>query len=272
MIITCPNCNSEYDILKTALGEEGREVKCAKCKQKWLAHPDGDSRPAALEEQKEEQKEEQEAEIEESPSQNREAPKDPIQEDQPAEEISEPATTETEKETEEIDIPDAVKPPADREAVAPLSKPKSLAAKMAGYCLALLIFGALIVTVFLYKNKIVIAWPPAALFYEMAGSPVALKGEGLIVESLSATVLNNKQNQDVLIVKGRVVNLTADAIEVPKIQARLRSLDGRNLEQWIIDAPVDRVEAGESFAFTSEYPNAPAAVGSVNLMFIPTLK
>ncbi len=271
MIITCPNCNSEYDILKTALGDKGREVKCAKCKETWLARPDGDSESG---------KNDISAPLDDLPAQ------DEIQEEQGTtlDKLGKLLEVEVETEKDEVqkntapkdeeavDIPDAVKPPTDREEVASLSTPKSLPEKMAGYCLALLLFGALIVAVFINQNKVITAWPPAALFYEMAGSPVQFKGEGLIVESLSATILNNKKNQEVLIVKGRVVNLTADAIDVPKIQARLRSLEGRNIEQWIIDAAVERVEAGESFAFTSEYPNVPADVGSVNLMFIPILK
>jgi predicted Zn finger-like uncharacterized protein len=39
MLITCPNCQSSYTVADTALGEKGRSVRCAKCKQVWHAEP-----------------------------------------------------------------------------------------------------------------------------------------------------------------------------------------------------------------------------------------
>ena len=38
MLITCPNCQSSYTVADTALGEKGRSVRCAKCKEVWHAH------------------------------------------------------------------------------------------------------------------------------------------------------------------------------------------------------------------------------------------
>jgi predicted Zn finger-like uncharacterized protein len=39
MLITCPNCEASYTVADTALGEKGRSVRCAKCKQVWHAVP-----------------------------------------------------------------------------------------------------------------------------------------------------------------------------------------------------------------------------------------
>ena len=39
MQITCPNCQSSYTVADTALGEKGRSVRCAKCKEVWHAMP-----------------------------------------------------------------------------------------------------------------------------------------------------------------------------------------------------------------------------------------
>lgn len=270
MIITCPNCSSEYDVLETALGEEGREVKCAKCNQKWFCRPT--SMPDSISEGVSE-----EAELEKMPA------TEDTEAEQPLEKIL-ADITETEEETadetvkeetspEEVDIPDAVKPLMDGEEGIPVISPaQSLPSKMAGYAVALLLFGALIVSGFIYKNEIIKAWPPSSLLYEMAGTPVTFKGEGLVVESLSATILKNKEQQEILIVKGRVVNLTGHSIDVPRMEAKMRSATGGNIDKWLIDPPVESIEAGESFAFTSDYPNVPNGVGSVNLAFIPTLQ
>jgi hypothetical protein len=52
----------------------------------------------------------------------------------------------------------------------------------------------------------------------------------------------------------------------------MRTTNGDEAERWIIDPPVKTIAAGESFAFTSDYPDVSNAIGSVNLAFIPTLK
>ncbi|MEM6664843.1 MAG: zinc-ribbon domain-containing protein [Pseudomonadota bacterium] len=39
MIITCPSCETSYTVAKLAIGESGRQVKCARCKTVWTAEP-----------------------------------------------------------------------------------------------------------------------------------------------------------------------------------------------------------------------------------------
>jgi len=274
MIITCPNSGSEYDILETALGEEGREVKCAKCTHKWFATRDGqlsNDDEALLEdtsetvddrflEQAQDGGEEAVSEASETIEEKSEEKYEDVSEEI-SEEISE----------EEIDIPEGVKPIQEDEEQLP-KPPTPLAAKMAGYGAALMIFGLLISYIFVNKNEIIGMWLPSALFYEMAGVPAELKGEGLIVETLSATVLKNSEQKDVLVIKGRVVNLTSAPVDVPKMQANMRTTNGDEAESWIIDPPVETIEPGESFSFTSDYPNVDQAVASVNLAFIATIK
>ncbi len=39
MRIICPNCSSQYDVDASLFPEEGREVQCAQCQNKWVQYP-----------------------------------------------------------------------------------------------------------------------------------------------------------------------------------------------------------------------------------------
>jgi predicted Zn finger-like uncharacterized protein len=39
MKITCPQCRTAYEVTLAALGSEGRQVRCGRCKEVWLAEP-----------------------------------------------------------------------------------------------------------------------------------------------------------------------------------------------------------------------------------------
>ena len=260
MILVCPNCSARYLLSSSALGEDGREVRCAKCEHEWFAEPVIEKSQAAqafMDDLDEDQVQERMDTLRETLESDDDG--DSVEESGDNEEIPNSVKP----------VPDDFKPPALPEDV--LRQQAPLAAQMFGFGAALGVFMLLIIFGFVFKNAIVSAWTPAAAIYEMAGMPVTLKGEGLIVETLSASVLRNEEGQENLIVKGRVINLTQDTVEVPQMQAKIRSTNGEDGDIWIIDPPVDQVKPGASFAFTSDYKNAPRGAGSVNLTFVPVL-
>lgn len=277
MILICPNCSSRYLLSSSALGEEGREVRCAKCDHEWFARPDtSDSLENYNAIDEEDVQARMEALREDLESDDDEAPPssgDDYDDNEPE------ADTEASDEGSEEDgdipnsvkpIPDDFKPPAHPEDV--LRPQVPLVARMAGYGAAAGIFMIIILAGFIFKRDVVTMWPPSAAIYELAGMPVSLKGEGLVIETLSATLVENNEGQENLIIKGRVINLTRDPVEVPPMIAIIRSTNGENGESWIIDPPADEVQGGASFAFTSDYPNVPKGAGSVNLTFVPVLE
>src|SRR3954469_19224841 len=47
MILTCPNCGTQYVVKDGAIPPEGRQVRCASCKHSWHQNPDEADAPDA---------------------------------------------------------------------------------------------------------------------------------------------------------------------------------------------------------------------------------
>ncbi len=285
MQLVCPNCDAHYDISPSALGPKGKEVRCAKCAHEWFATNDTQERaefklPEGLSDEADADSGSQETAdishmippVAQLDTDDEEEAEDPSSQERAKDKTSEGRAR---KEASEGDIPDAVKPRHNQPKTASAKKKSKttvpMPAKLVGYGAALLIFILIFAAGFALKNDIIKAWPPSAAIYDVAGMPVAFQGEGLIIESLSATVVKNNQEQDVLVLEGRVINMTNDTVAVPPLVAKLRTTNGEDGEGWIIDPPVEEIAPGESFSFKSDYPSLPRGIGSVNLTLVPTL-
>src|SRR5207253_6600594 len=47
MILTCPNCGTQYVVKDGAIPPEGRQVRCAACKHRWHQDPESAAAPEA---------------------------------------------------------------------------------------------------------------------------------------------------------------------------------------------------------------------------------
>src|SRR4051795_4022247 len=50
MILTCPNCGTQYVVKDGAIPPEGRQVRCAACKHSWHQEPEGGAASATMDE------------------------------------------------------------------------------------------------------------------------------------------------------------------------------------------------------------------------------
>jgi predicted Zn finger-like uncharacterized protein len=51
MILTCPNCGTQYVVKDGAIPPQGRQVRCASCKHSWHQDPEATAEPGADEEE-----------------------------------------------------------------------------------------------------------------------------------------------------------------------------------------------------------------------------
>lgn len=220
-----------YLVLDSAVGADGRRVRCAACRHEWFqAPPEGDGLPE-------------------------ENFKDVLEKERAAE-----------------PIPESVKPVPEGSNVPALPGDAGAAsippgAKLAGYGAAAAVFAGVLLLLVAFKAPVSKAWPPSALFYELAGTPVSVAGEGLIIDRLSAESVPDPGGLQTLKVKGSVINLKDGRVDVPGLMATLRREDGSVGESWVIRPPYDALEGEQSFNFETEYTGVPEDMVSVNLSF-----
>lgn len=298
MILECPNCSTRYMMSSASIGEEGRTVRCAKCMHEWFQEPEvaliEDIYKDEIDDVSQED-ETEEIDVEDrlkdiaSQLMNDDDDDDDYDDDNGLEEEEDQDQDDQHDENEDHkleqerseDIPEGVKPKPREESQTGAEKsnvksikPKKdvpLTAKLMGYAASLIIFAVMFTSALIFKNTIVQAWPPSMAIYELAGFETRFKGQELIMETLQADAIPQEDGTETLVMKGRVVNLTDKIQDVPSMIAVLRDMEGKPGASWLIDAPVDQVEAGASFVFKSEYEGLPSGTGAVNLTFAPEI-
>jgi predicted Zn finger-like uncharacterized protein len=277
MILTCPNCGTQYVVKDDAIPPEGRQVRCAACKHSW--HQDPLDAPAAEEVREDEaepvlepraESEDDEGvaeatmidprsgpEIEERAYEENviesggetqaaeAAPEEPA----PAIQPEEPAAVEaTEASADWNEPPHAEAAP---DVFSPFAAPDEVEPRRRSGFLTVLIVLLVIIAA-------------AAAFWFFA--PVELKARlGLAAAGTSplALVTTHMDRQklesgnELLTVTGRVINPTAKEQDVPPLQAQLLSHGGKVVYSWTIAPPARTLPAGASASFNSAEVNVP---------------
>ena len=284
MILTCPNCETQYVVKDGAIPPEGRQVRCAACKHSW--HQDSEERTptATIAEPISEQQivDEEVAEtvaIETPDTQSGESlteatliePRSgPEAEERAYEEAvidnggvaaSEALATEPVANAPPIEAAgeaavqeDWREPPhadAASDMFTPFADRGDIEPARRGPLLMIVVLVLLVIAA-------------AALFWFFA--PAEYKAKLGIADSgdsplaLVTTHMDRQKlesGNELLTVTGRVINPTSKEQSVPPLQAQLRSRGGKVVYSWTIAPPARSLPAGASASFNSAEVNVP---------------
>lgn len=289
MILTCPNCGTQYVVKDGAVPPEGRQVRCAACKHSWHQDPEVQAtEPAAAPVHVDEPSPQQEP-VAEAPVDEVAAPAEdeslaeatlieprsgPEAEQRAYEEAviegggegAAPAPTEDIVASSDVDEAEEIEPaPASRIAAdwrgPPMAEPaRDMFSPFAedgeqprrrGAAMTILIIALLVIAA-------------AAAFWFFA--PADLKAK-LGLASAGATPLqlvtthmdrqHLESGNDLLTLTGRVINPSAKEQAVPPIQAQLKNRSGKVVYSWTIQPPTQSLAAGASASFNSAEVSVP---------------
>jgi predicted Zn finger-like uncharacterized protein len=286
MILTCPNCATQYVVKDGAIPPQGRQVRCASCKHSWHQDPEPaaelqlGAEAEATEDAEAEPHEESIAEaalIE--PSTGPEAEERAYEEAAIEEAAEEPGALDRDDPDAssdehwrglasaaapnadydpppgpELQPDDDFSPFADRESVEPRRRSPLLA-----IIVLLLVVAALAAGVWFLAPA---EWK-ARLGLAEASTPLTLSNPPLIERRPLAS------GQDILTVAGRVINPTNKSQPVPPIYAELRDATGKVVYKWTIAPPVPMLAPGATASFNSTEINVPSQSADLTISLVP---
>jgi predicted Zn finger-like uncharacterized protein len=243
MILVCPNCAARYEVDGTQFPAEGRKVRCKKCGHVW--HQAAEAGQAEIEET-----------IFNPPPESEPVP------------VAEP---ETEAEAPQ---PSWRAPAVEDDAAEDdfhLDAPESPAKRGMGAVLVMLGWAALVVVILVigwsaanYRSQIVGIWPQSASLFSRLGMAVNMRGLDF------ADVRHTNQTEDgqpVLVITGKVVNVTGKKLDVPPLRVTLSDANKHAIYDWSFAPSSHALAPGQAVGFRTRLSNPPSATRHVELRF-----
>jgi predicted Zn finger-like uncharacterized protein len=266
MQIVCPNCGTSYDLEAAALGPAGRNVRCVRCKETWLARVDDMVRADALAEAADE-----------------------IGWDQAAQA---PAATAAPDEQAEHEIPHVESPPLAHDAqardwVSPADDERAVSRPAKGRKgtfrkfafgsgpardlrlgfnpqMAIAAMAALVLALIYWRNDVVRIMPQTAAFFQMTGLNVNLRNLAFEDVRVSTETVNGSR---VFVIEGAIAPLSRKPVEIPRLRFVVQDSRGADIYAWnaVVDQAV--IKPGEKVPFKSRLASPPADAHSVVVRF-----
>ncbi|WP_137150880.1 zinc-ribbon domain-containing protein [Devosia sp. FKR38] len=264
MIISCPHCQTKYQVTYEAIGATGRKVQCAHCQEAWQQSPlPKDEPPPAPEVRKAEEViaedglDEAMATEERAADLLKRAGKKSAKADKAA------AAGRVAGKMDPAEVRRRQKNFSRRQSSMmselPVARLRRIARVLAVLALAGTAAGA-----YFGRVQIVQQFPSMAAVYDRIGLGVNVVGLDFTGLSTLRTTRNGKE---MLIVSAQIVGLRASPAPVPSVVVTLLDEHGATVYQWSVDPLVHDLMAGERATLDTQLSQPPAGAVRIRLAF-----
>jgi predicted Zn finger-like uncharacterized protein len=266
MHIVCPYCTTSYAINPASLGEAGRNVRCARCKEVWLARPEDAFEPAP------------------EPAMAADGPDDhaasswshaPGEDgDHEAPHVESPSIADDRQGNADWialvrDASEDAESEPRRKWWQNLFARKQRDTRRAGMAFSPLLttcaaMGALVVALVVWRADMVRLLPQTANFYRLIGLDVNLRGLAFKDVKVSTETVEGKP---VLVIEGVIVGETRSNVELPRLRFSVRDAQGTEIYAWNTVLEQTTLKPGDHAWFKSRLASPPAEGKSIDVRF-----
>ena len=269
MHIVCPHCTTSYAINLASLGESGRTVRCARCKETWVARPEDAVEPAMAEASHTAREREIAADwnmaeedasppVAGSPSIAGDWTDDDARSEQGKADwiaLVRDAALDGETEPRGSWFGNFLKTRRpERKAGVSFGSLTTACAAMA----------ALIVSLIVWRADVVRLLPQTANFYKMVGLNVNLRG--LAFKDVKVTT-ETVEGKPVLVIEGVIVGETKKTVELPRLRFSVRDAQGTEIYAWNTVLDQTTLKPGDQTGFKSRLASPPTEGKSIDIRF-----
>ena len=285
MHIVCPHCTTSYAVNPATFGEAGRTVRCARCKETWLAYPEQLTAAAAQvpalaaagggsgadpnaagwgDTGLEDDGQDFDTPMVDSP---------PISADWPSVEEAPagndwPSLAQDDKDFDN-DLEAGAAPSPGRFAwLRRLKGPRIKSRLRSGPPISLstvcAAMAAMVLALMIWRVDVVRLMPQTASFYKMVGLEVNLRGLAFKDVKLST---ENVDGKPVLVVEGVIIDETPKPVELPRLRFIVRDAHGTEIYAWNAVLEQAQLRPGDKAWFRSRLASPPPEGRSIDVRF-----
>jgi predicted Zn finger-like uncharacterized protein len=271
MHIVCPHCSTAFAIGAKALGDRGRNVRCARCKEIWLARPEDafETAPVPAMAAAGGSAEADAAAEWEAMARGEAGGQAPVVASPPiagdwAEGDS--GTSQAGDDWQALAREDALDAEIGRQRKGWFPRRGSGSSGNALFNLpaACAAMGALVVALMVWRADVVRLLPQTASFYKMVGFDVNLRG--LTFKDVKVTT-ETVEGKPVLVIEGVIVGDGRKTVELPRLRFSVRDGQGAEIYAWNTVLEQTTLKPGDHAAFKSRLASPPAEGKSIDIRF-----
>lgn len=281
MIITCPNCQTCYQVAENAIGSAGRKVQCANCAQSWQAVPEPEApkpKPKLVKTEDKPATKDQAEDFSDDDEDKADAAFEAADKKTSKKNDADKADKDTndgeaaEETTDDDESAGKAEPALQRNRLRAMRERQKLFAsklpvgriRRMARVVGIGLLVAVIAGGVYFRTGIVRFAPDLAGIYDSVGLGVNVVG----LEFKNARTLRSiDDGSDIMMVTARIQNVTNRSVKIPPVVVTIVDGGGASIYQWSTMPPAQVIGPGEVVDFETQLSAPPEGATNVQLAF-----